>query len=295
MRKPNRSRGGAVAPPRFYLDLLVMSALRSPNTNHLGTFKIEQILEKIEQCGTEQMDIVSPKGDIIKPIIKYCDNRVCNNPGCQIHREYQYKRNHRIQIQQINENIKKPKAWVFTGWVQQYPIDREFCQEKLKKLYHLLKDTKFGSVTEFSIHMEVKLREKDWYLHFHCVLGGLKDYRAIQTLWGRWVNYEYAIVPEQLESYIGKYASKTPKFKDETQRLQYLKYIYKTQTSRFSIGKIVKIPSGWYLYDQLEWEAYTTLKRLNEEQGYSPFVDQYYNRKHPPPKQKIGQMKITDY
>lgn len=243
--------------------------------------KITEIFERIELCGNELIEIVSPTGNEIKEIIKHCDNRICNKPGCMEHRAYSYKRHHGEQINILNKSIIQPKAWIFTGWVFPYPIDRDFCRQKLRELFNLLNNHKIGSITEFSIHMEVKLREKDWYLHFHVVSGGLGDMVFIRYLWGRVISYQYAIKKDNLASYVSKYASKTPLFKDDVERIYYLQYIYKTQTSRFSCGRAGYSPSGWYLYDSLEYEAYRALKQDNDLGiGYSAFVDQYYRRKH---------------
>jgi hypothetical protein len=242
--------------------------------------KINDILLKIDLCGNELIEIVSPVGEI-KEIVKYCDNRACNAPACIVHRQYQYKRYHGEQIKLLDKNIVAPKAWIFTGWVFPYPIDREFCRQKLRELFLLLNNHKIGSVTEFSIHMEVKLRENDWYLHFHVVSGGLGDMHFMRYLWGRVVTYEHAIKKDALSAYVSKYASKTPLFRNEIERLYYLQFIYKTQTSRFSCGKSSYTPSGCYLYSTLEWEAYCLTKRDNETKGggYSDFCIKYENRK----------------
>lgn len=255
-----------------------MSVLMTPE-------KIVDVFGKIENCGNELIEITGLVNSqiIIKEIVKYCNNRVCNKEPCMVHREYLYKRNHGEQIKMLDKSIDAPKAWVFTGWVFPYPIDRDFCREKLRELFALLNNRKIGSVTEFSIHMEVKLREKDWYLHFHVVSGGLGDFHFVRYLWGRVVSYEYAIKKDRLASYVSKYTSKTPLFKDDVERIEYLRFIYKTQTSRFSCGKSGYVKSGWYLIEALEYEAYVITKRANEANDgksmWSTFPDEYEKRR----------------
>lgn len=283
-------KGGASSPP-FRSPLLWIggdynivdfAAFSSLDTSFRNFNIFNQVLERVNSCGNDKIEVISPSSQLIE-INKYCDNKICQNPDCKIHREYKYKRYHSSQIELLNKSIRSPKAWVFTGWVKSYPIDRDFCRSKFRELFKLLSSTKFGSVTHFSIHMEVKLRESDYYLHFHCVLGGLRDYRMIQKLWGRYVRYEYPIHKDALASYVSKYASKTPILRGVDRLYDYFNYIYKTQTSRFSCGRSEYKVSGWYLMSMIEREVYFTLK---SSKYYSPFVDGYKKRNlkvKPPP------------
>jgi hypothetical protein len=244
--------------------------------------RFQKVLNRIEDCGNEKVEVCNAYGDF-REVVKYCDNRCCSESGCQDHRRFKYKRNHGEQIKTLDKSMKSPKAWIFTGWVLPYPLDRSFAQEKLNFLYKLLKDEKHGSITEFSIHMEVKLKENGGYLHFHVVSGGVKDLRFVRQVWGRVVRFEYAIKDKALSDYVSKYASKTPFFESEDLRLYYLMFVYKLFMSRFSSGKSDYLKSGWYLVSQLEYEIYSCLKKnYNDTNEYHPYIEQYDNRKRKP-------------
>jgi len=168
--------------------------------------------------------------------------------------------------------MKKPKAWVFTGWridvLDMSPNEfKSFAREKFLHLYHILKEVKFGAVSEFSIHMELKFNSDDSvYLHFHVVMGGINcRIKTMRSLWGRVVKYEGAIEPEFVSEYVSKYASKTPDFQDsDFIRDWYFLVTYKIQMHRFSISKnkailnpgvIPLTQSEYYNYGVLIFEA----------------------------------------
>ena len=70
------------------------------------------------------------------------------------------------QIFDIQRDMRKPKAWVFTIPSKKYPLDRKYCMSKLKFLYFLLskdKHSNFGSNSMFSIHMDIKPGEDSWF------------------------------------------------------------------------------------------------------------------------------------
>ena len=174
--------------------------------------------------------------------------------------------------------MKKPKAWVFTGWRIDVPgmspnEFKSFAREKFLQLYHILKEVKFGAVSEFSIHMELKFNSDDSvYLHFHVVMGGINcRIKTMRSLWGRVVKYEGAIEPEFVSEYVSKYASKTPDFQDsDFIRDWYFLVTYKIQMHRFSISKnkailnpdvIPLTPSAYYNYGVLVFEAKCAFRR----------------------------------
>jgi len=198
--------------------------------------------------------------------------------------------------------MKAPKGWVFTGWVlNTWDSDKfkAFAREKMLKLYHILKDTKFGATTGFSIHMELKFNEDGTvYLHFHVVMGGIKcKISTMRSLWGRVVKYETAIFPDNVASYVSKYASKTPKFQNsDFNQDWYHLTVYKTQMHRFSISKneaeknpdILKpAPGGFYPYSllvsEVKWENFkdSYLNYKQDEKIYHPLLEP-----PPPPSNK---------
>jgi len=124
--------------------------------------------------------------------------------------------------------------------------------------------------------MELKLyKDTDQaYLHFHVVSGGLRDYRHTVKIWNRVVKYEQALKPKYLASYISKYASKTPYFKDETAQDTYALLVHKTQMHRFSlnhkecIGYIPdKIDTDFLNIDLLKLEVKSALIRDSYKNG----------------------------
>ena len=202
----------------------------------------------------------------------YCDNRACTKKGCQNHRRSQFRKEHNAQQQVVTTSMKSPKAWIFTGWridiIDMAPNEfKSFASEKFLHLYHILKEVKFGAISEFSIHMELKFNADDSvYLHFHVVMGGINcRIKTMRSLWGRVVKYEGAIKPEFVSEYVSKYASKTPYFQDsDFTRDWYFLVTYKMQMHRFSISKNKAIlnpdviplsPSEYYNYGVLIFES----------------------------------------
>jgi len=232
-----------------------------------GTFnsdssKIDRLYAKLDSCGKEEWEIIKGSTGDIFSVPVFCDNRCCENPDCQKHRLYKYMREHKSQIGDTNESMRRPKAWIFTGWKLKYPVDRRFCQNKMKFLFRLLHDTKHGSVTKFSIHMELKVNDNDVYLHFHVVSGGIKDLRFVRQRWHRVVRYEYAISPKALSFYVSKYASKTPAFPSDLHLEFYHLAVYKLQMHRFSSkARNVRDPSDYILMHILILECERALFR----------------------------------
>ena len=161
-----------------------------------------------------------------------CDNRSCTK--CQDHKLRKFRTEHEDQIIALG-SIKKPKAWVFTGWV--VPIEqlsRKFCRDKLLDLFNLLKQF---SLTEFSVHMEIKIQDQspyNAYLHFHAVSGSINHIKLLEFLWGRKVRYESAVKIKNLGFYVSKYASKVPLYPTPQHEYYYTLLVYKLQMNRFS-------------------------------------------------------------
>ena len=146
------------------------SKTKIPLISHIGTFDLgigvfetysgfASLFNKHSNCGNTILEFQNIKTGEKLELPAYCDNRVCKKPECQKHRLVKYMRKHYHQISDINRDIRKPKAWVFSTPRKKYPIDRKYCQYKLKQLYSLLskdKHRKYGSISKFSIHMEIK-------------------------------------------------------------------------------------------------------------------------------------------
>jgi len=145
----------------------------------------------------------------------------------------------------------KPKAWVFSTKTRKYPIDRKYCQNRYKLLMNLLNKKKhknYGSVSEYSIHMEIKLNPTTWFLHFHVVSSSIDDLRLIRKLWGYQIKYENSISPKDLDYYVSKYTAKTPIFPSEYAMQQYAHTVYKLKMHGFSCkSDNTNIPSNWAL------------------------------------------------
>jgi hypothetical protein len=166
-----------------------------PLSSPIGTFDFDifdtypvlsRIFNKLSNCGFTRLVFQNVETGEKIEIPAYCDNRCCNNSGCQKHRLQKYMREHRHQINDINQDMRKPKAWIFTTARKPYPIDRTYCQSRLKKLFNLLskdKHPKFGSNSKFSVHMEIKPDVESWFLHFHVVSGGITNLRLVRKLW----------------------------------------------------------------------------------------------------------------
>jgi len=199
---------------------------------------LHNLHKKLSNCGHDFVTLLNKTTSEVITIPLYCDNRVCLNPDCQKHRLYKFMKTHNPQIIALNRNMISPKGWVFTDSRQSYPIDRFYCQERLKELAYLLdktKHSKFGSNSYYSIHMEIKLHSDSWYLHFHVVSGGITNLRMVRAIWGKQIKYEDAINPVDLGFYVSKYASKVPSFPNTRAYLEYNNATYKLQMHRFSM------------------------------------------------------------
>jgi len=236
------------------------SALSSPNRNSLfftssQTAILDNFYAKYGACGSTSIEFVNKYSSDVFCVPVTCDNRACANPVCQDHRKYKFQKQHGGQEHALQKSMTKPKGWVFTGW--RYPVEyftRDFCRAMFLKLFHLLN---VQSLTEFSIHMELKLYgDGTAYLHFHVVCGGLRDFRYTQKRWGRYIKYETAIKPENLGEYVSKYASKTPKFFSEYQRSCYHLLVYKLYMHRFSAkAEMLQVESDFLNVDLLFLEC----------------------------------------
>jgi hypothetical protein len=274
-------------------------ALSPPSSNFCFSDieKLDNFHVKSRNCGRYNQTFVSSSNSELIEFPIYCNNRSCNNEGCKEHRGYLFNRNHMGQISHVDDNIRKPKGWVFTGWVFPVPSNsfevdniRRFLQEKLIYLYRLL--TVF-SLTAFSVHMEIKpypqghKNEGKMYVHFHVVSGYINKLRVVRQRWKRQILAEDAKAIENLNRYVSKYASKTPYFDSEYTQEMYHLLVYKLHMHRFSIGKkdcVLSVRScGHFIpYSLLEWEVFTALKN---DRFYHPFVDLYNERRRgkPPP------------
>lgn len=232
------------------------SPLRSPFRNF--TFDnypaLRNLSAKLSNCGVDSATLISKVTGEVKSVTLYCDNRMCLNPLCQSHRLYKYRSEHHFQIDALNKNMRKPKAWVFTTSRLPYPIDRGYCQKRLLKLVDLLdkkRHRKFGSNSLFSAHMEIKLNADSWYLHFHVVSGGISNLRFVRQRWGYQIKYEDAINPGDLSYYVSKYASKVPYFPNRMAYLEYGSAVHKLQMHRFSATAPPDLrESEWVIIDR---------------------------------------------
>jgi len=227
-------------------ELYVFNKLFEPNNVRL----LAHIDAKIKNCGLESNEFVSSNSPsfFYKPC--YCDNRCCSHLGCHEHRYYKYMSTHESQIESLDKNIKKPKAFIFTyGHISLENLSREFLQYALNKLVNLLYEYRHpnhGSPSAFSVHMELKMSVKypsSAYLHFHVVAGGVGDIRFMESKWGRVVRYQHAIKKNGLSHYISKYACKTPRFPSELHQQLYSVLVYKLQMHRFCLEGYILVKS----------------------------------------------------
>ena len=216
--------------------------------------KLNNLYQKLEKCGKEKIEYLNPENEIVE-LVSYCDNRCCKNKGCKSHRFYQYMKKHNEQIQLLNKTMRKPKAWIFTGYKKDLSdFTRKFLRQNLIDLYKIVDSY---ALTEFSIHMELKLNNDGTaYLHWHVVCGGfVKDIRFLMKIWKRKIRYEQAIKPKELGFYVSKYTMKSPKFQSNVDLELYHLLVYKTQLSRFSIvNEVENSNNGWYSLDGLRRE-----------------------------------------
>lgn len=182
------------------------------NNSILDYGLLSKINERKVKCGLENREFYNTEKSQFVEYPIYCDNRSCIK--CKKHKLYQFRKNHSLQIITLNKSMKNPRAWIFTGWV--LPIEeltKEFLREKVKLLVRLIKQ--FSS-SEFSVHIEIKIREDgSTYLHFHVVSAYIKNIRLVAKLWNRKVVNKLALKPKNLGFYVSKYASKVPLYLSE--------------------------------------------------------------------------------
>ena len=272
----------------FYISLQISKEITkkpafSPSNRNLlkiSNEKREKIKEKIEKCGTEFAEFIRKDTSEIVEFLVYCDNRICQNEGCQDHREYKFKKQHREQEKALKFSMKSPKHWIFTTErrLRLEEIDVYRVRSVLSKLFKLLKDQ---SLTEFSVHLEYKFHsDNSVFIHFHVVCGGLKDYRYCVKRWGAHIRYQNKIDVEQLGYYVSKYASKVPKLYSEYQREKYLDIAYKEVMHRFSAKEDVEVfPSEYIRMEDLRREIKNCLYRdsyknaKSEKRRYHSFLE----------------------
>ncbi len=278
-------------------DKFDMSAILMPKNN----VKLASVWSRIDECGESREEFVDSDGNIID-VPTYCNNRACTNEKCMDHRLYLYMREHIGQIKGLNKGIREPKAWIFTDCkVRIDKLSREYIRKRVLLLYKILdikKHRKYGSVSPYSVHMELKLykmrcedcktcnncfKRKDYhceigdscpqfemvFLHFHVVSGGVKDLRLVRLLWGKVIREEDAINRESLGYYVSKYANKTPNFPSSVHADFYILLVYKTRMHLFNV---VSLPycreSLYYHVGSLVREIKATLYKYGGYEDY---------------------------
>jgi len=255
-----------------------MDAQELVNKVRFDSKKLDYFHNKLENCGDKKYDVIKKEDSSVFTVPVFCDNRACSSSKCQRHRGSKFRKEHYVQQEVVKQSMNQPKSWVFTGWrVDMFnPFEfRKFASGKMSKLYKVLSNSKFGCSTEFSIHMELKFNtDGTVYLHFHVVAGGIKcrlSAMSSPSLWGRVVRYETAISAENVDSYVSKYASKTPYFHcSENVRDWYHLVVHKLYMHRYSVSKTdaercegapVKPVSSCYLYSMIIFEAKSSFFR----------------------------------
>jgi len=245
--------------------------------------------QKLTTCGTAFKEYYSLQQQKMVDFPLHCNNRSCTNPECKKHRGYLFTKEHRPQINFIDDNTKRPKAIIFTGWVFKQPTNsqqieyiRKFAQTKMVYLCLLLQTF---SLTPYSVHMEFKLKPNgNIYLHYHVVAGYINRLKLVRQRWGRQILYEDAHNIDNLNYYISKYASKTPYFHQPQIQQIYHLLVYKTQMHRFSERKQPILPqSTRYLpIEQLEREAYYTMKQQKKGNtaAFAKFIKSYLDKQN---------------
>jgi len=209
--------------------------------------ELKNIFDRISNCGYGKLYLIHKETMEEKVVDQFCDNRVCKNPKCKEHRGMKFRACHFHQIKMIETEVRKPKAWVFTTkkWYFPFSVEnfKKFSQTRMKLLRDLLnikKHRKYGSITPYSIHMEIK-KDKDggvpdgWYLHFHVVSGSIENIRLVRHMWGYVIRSEPAKAIRSVSWYVSKYASKVPKLFNFTDAIAYLRVVYKTKMHDFGV------------------------------------------------------------
>jgi hypothetical protein len=283
--------------------------------------KIDNFYEKSDLCGLTYNEFLKLKGRNQKffDVKQHCNNRACSRSGCKKHRLYLYMRNHKEQIYNLQKSMRKPKAWIFSGWKIHYKdFDKSFARKKLLFLFRLLSNEYYGSVSEFSIHMELKMYPavcNKWsdeckkcfyytrckhndacpsyemvYLHFHVVTAGIKDLKIVRKLWGRNIRYESAINVNDLSYYVSKYASKTPYFAYKIDQEIYHCMVYKMQMHRFSCKKdadLLKVEPGCLPVDLFLMLEGVCMKSRNFRKKFDGSLVRVDGKLRPPPCQSV--------
>jgi hypothetical protein len=276
---------------------LDLSSLVEPK----NSIKLGKVWSRINKCGESREEFVDYNNDIVELPV-YCDNRACQNEHCKDHRLYKNMREHLGKINGLNKNIKSAKAWIFTDC--KVPIDklsRNYLQKRILLLYKILdikNHRKYGSVTSYSIHMELKMykmKHEDCktcnnclegkkqgckigdncfqfnmvFVHFHVVSGGVKNLRLVRLLWGKVIRVEYAINRKRLGFYVSKYASKTPNFPSSVHADFYILFVYKLMMHRFNVVALPYVRESLYYHvGSLVNEIKRTLKRYGNYDNY---------------------------
>jgi len=251
---------------------------------------LQYLDRRMVDCGNELVEFYDSGRNEFIELPVYCDNRSCLNVACQDHRGMLYKKNHRGQIAKLKSSIVKPKAWVFTTDRVDMPVDKSRLRFHMKRLVALLRKY---SVTEFSVHMEIKFDRKDkcydgkYYLHFHVVTGGVRDYRLVRKLWQFNVFYEKAIRYNNVAKYISKYASKVPNLPNEFCHHVYMVSCYKLQMHKFSCGRgdDLKVVPSFFMVDML-------VREMNNVSKYN--VDKYFDCIRDRPPDEVMDKRVRD-
>lgn len=178
--------------------------------------------------------------------------------------------------------MRKPKAWVFTTPRRPYPIDREQIKKDTKLLRDLLDISahkKYGSVSHYSWHLEIKIEHSEkypntYYAHYHVVSAFIQNLKLVRYKWGSQIKYEQAIRSIDLAFYVSKYASKVPKPSNLYNYLQYAHAVYKLKMHGFStIGEPLPL-SDWTLVCSTS-QSSGTITYSELQKFFTEYADKY--------------------
>ena len=178
--------------------------------------------------------------------------------------------------------MKKPKAWVFTDPRRSYPIDREYLKNRTKQLRDLLdisKHKKYGSVSHYSYHLEIKIERSEkypntYYAHYHVVSAFIKGLKIVRYLWDSQIKYETAIRSMDLAFYVSKYASKVPTADSLDHYLQYAHAVYKLKMHGFSTTADPQPPTAWSIVMTTGYSE-TTMTFSEIKKFFTEYANQY--------------------
>jgi hypothetical protein len=267
-----------------------VSSSTTPLSSPLGTSCFQELTfsegfslyQKLANCGTTSVLLYNIAKNETIELKTYCDNRSCLNPECQKHRLYQYMRKHKTQISELNADMRNPKAWVFTSPRMPYPIDKEYLKTRTKQLRDLLdisKHKKYGSVSHYSYHLEIKIERSieypdTYYAHYHVVSAFIKGLQIVRHLWNAQIKYEKAIRSIDLAFYVSKYASKVPTADTLDHYLQYAHAVYKLKMHGFSTKGDLPSASDWTLVLTTR-PSNTTMTFGEIKKFFSEYANQY--------------------